>query len=140
MPATLTLSALAYKDGIADSDVVSGRYFISTLAITTASLPYATNAVPYAAVLAASGGTPPYVWTQAAGALPAGLDLASNGVIAGTPLSGGSNTFSLRVTDDIGASVTRQLTLMVVPEPASAGALAAVSALLAAAARRRVHR
>jgi len=40
---------------------------------------------PYTAALYATGGTPPYTWTVAFGALPDGLSLGSDGVIVGTP-------------------------------------------------------
>jgi hypothetical protein len=109
---------LAYKTGIADSDIVSGRYFISTLAIITDTLPLGTVGLAYAAALAAGGGTPPYAWDRAGGSLPAGLALASNGVVQGTPAMVGISTFNARVKDSIGASVTRPLDITVIPEPA----------------------
>ena len=54
--------------------------------IQTTSLPFATFGIPYSATLAASGGTPPFSWEVASGALPAGLSLnSSTGLISGTP-------------------------------------------------------
>ena len=41
--------------------------------------------VPYMQLLVATGGQTPYTWSITSGSLPAGLSLASNGVISGTP-------------------------------------------------------
>ncbi len=69
------------------------------LTITTTSLPNATVGSPYSATLDASGGTAPYSWTVTAGSLPSGLNLSSNGVIAGTPSNQGRYNATLQVTD-----------------------------------------
>ena len=82
--------------------------------ITTTSLPAATVGVPYSTTLQASGGIPPYVWSVASGALPAGLVLSPDGVISGTPTTVGPSTFTIRV-DDPGAVALRSLTLSVNP-------------------------
>jgi large repetitive protein len=54
----------------------------------------------------AAGGKPPYTWTLVSGALPPGLSLSSNGRISGTPTTAGSYSYSLKLTDAAGASVT----------------------------------
>jgi hypothetical protein len=69
------------------------------LTITTTALPNATLGISYSAALTASGGTTPYDWTITSGALPAGLNLSSNGAITGTPSVPGNFTFAVRVTD-----------------------------------------
>jgi len=56
------------------------------LTIATNSLSLGTTATPYSASLQASGGIPPYTWAVTAGQLPAGLTLAPNGTISGTPI------------------------------------------------------
>src|SRR5262249_12498648 len=62
------------------------------LTITTTALPGGVVGAAYSATLAASGGTPPYTWAIASGALPAGLTLApSSGVISGTPTASGTS-------------------------------------------------
>jgi hypothetical protein len=71
---------------------------ISTITITTQSLPAATLNVPYSAPLAAVGGVTPYTWTMS-GVLPSGMSLNSAGVITGTPTAAGSSTFTVQVTD-----------------------------------------
>jgi serine protease len=86
--------------------------------ITTTSLPAGEVGVPYSQSLAAIGGTPPYAWSVSAGALPAGLTLdAATGEVSGTPTAPGTATFTAQVTDDLGASDTQELSLLVVPPP-----------------------
>lgn len=58
--------------------------------------------VPFAAKLAASGGTGTYTWTLAEGALPTGIALAADGTVAGRPSAAGSFGATLRLTDSEG--------------------------------------
>jgi hypothetical protein len=72
------------------------------LTITTTSLPDATNSFFYSQALQASGGTPPYSWfiPNYSASLPPNLNLATNGVISGTPsTSVGGYPFYVDVTD-----------------------------------------
>jgi len=82
------------------------------LTITTAS-PLAQGAIGllYSQNLTASGGTPPYTWTVASGALPAGLTLSTTGTLAGTPTGAGTATFTVQVADSASATATKQLSL-----------------------------
>jgi len=58
----------------------------------------ATN--PYAGFsFSESGGSPPFTWAITSGALPAGLTLASDGTLSGTPTSLGAFAFTVRATD-----------------------------------------
>jgi len=68
--------------------------------ITTQSLPGGCQNAPYSAMLEASGGVAPYTWSIASGSLPAGLWLdSSTGEIGGTPLTAGTASFTVEVTD-----------------------------------------
>jgi len=58
--------------------------------------------VPFAAKLAATGGTGTYTWTLAEGALPTGLALAVDGSVVGKPTTAGSFRATLRLTDTEG--------------------------------------
>jgi len=72
----------------------------SPLTINTSSVPGGKTGVSYSATVAAAGGTQPYVWSIASGALPAGLTLnTANGVISGTPAFAGQSSFAIKVTD-----------------------------------------
>src|SRR3989442_13683490 len=67
--------------------------------ITTASLAGAQVGTAYSADLTATGGKQPYRWTLAAGALPGGLSLASNGLISGTITASGNFPVTVSVQD-----------------------------------------
>jgi sugar lactone lactonase YvrE len=71
--------------------------------------------------LYATGGSQPYNWQIVSGGLPNGLVLDNNGLIHGTPTTGGLFSFGVRVTDANGLSDTRDLTLRIIPEVASGG-------------------
>jgi len=65
----------------------------AALTISTSSLPAGQTGVAYGAVLAATGGTPPYTWSLTSGTFPAGLMLnAATGAITGTPTQAVTNT------------------------------------------------
>lgn len=96
--------------GEAKSSTTDGT---APLAITTVSLPDATVDTAYTATLAADGGEAPYAWTITAGDLPAGLALASDGKITGTPTAAGESTITVRVTDKNALVASKALTLTV---------------------------
>lgn len=77
--------------------------------------PYVGKA--YHATLTASGGTAPYSWTVAAGALPTGLGLSAAGELAGTPTTTGAYSFTLAVKDSASgaAQVPAGFTVYAVP-------------------------
>jgi hypothetical protein len=83
------------------------------LSITTSSLPSGTEGVAYSAQLSATGGTAPYTWTIQSGSLPTGLSLSSAGVISGTPAQAGSFTVVYKVTDNVAATATQSLVLVI---------------------------
>jgi hypothetical protein len=72
-----------------------GIWQLPALTITTTTLPAGSVGVAYSQQLAASGGTPPYTWSLASGALPNGLNLSASGLISGTPTI--ANTFAFKV-------------------------------------------
>jgi hypothetical protein len=57
----------------------------------------------------ATGGTGPYSFVVATGALPTNLSLASNGGISGTPSATGTFTFTVTATDSTGCAGTSAL-------------------------------
>jgi len=80
---------------------------------TSCPLNPATAGQQYTLVVAASGGTAPYGWSLAAGALPQGIQLNSNGFISGSPQVTGTFDFTLRVTDFFGATTTKECSISV---------------------------
>jgi hypothetical protein len=86
--------------------------------ITTSSLPADTINVAYNQTLAATGGTAPLTWSVSTGSLPAGLSLnASTGAITGTPTATGTSSFTARVTDSVGATATKALSIVINAAP-----------------------
>lgn len=70
------------------------------LSISTTSMPSATFGSAYSAPVQAVGGQPTYSFTLVGGALPAGLTMASNGTISGTPTAApGVYTFKVKAVD-----------------------------------------
>ncbi|SOZ21551.1 hypothetical protein CBM2623_A150027 [Cupriavidus taiwanensis] len=78
-----------------------------TITVSSPTLIYAPSSPPpgsvggaYSQSLAvASGGSGPYTYTLASGALPPGMTLSSAGLLAGTPTAGGTFNFTVRATD-----------------------------------------
>lgn len=77
------------------------------LSFGVATLPTAEVGVAYNANLNINGGSPPYNVSLATGVLPPGLNLLSES-IAGTLASVKGSRFTLRVTDDLGATLTQR--------------------------------
>jgi hypothetical protein len=91
--------------------------FTAPFAVTTASLPDATDGAPYSETLAAADGTTPYVWSlqPGSGSLPNGLSIDPNGALTGTPTQGGTFDFAVQATDANGMVATADLSLTVDP-------------------------
>jgi hypothetical protein len=82
-------------------------------------LPDGQVSVPYTVSIGAAGGVSPYSLSVSGGTLPAGLNLAANGQLAGTPTTPGSYTFTVSVTDSAvpALSNVKTFTLTVLPAP-----------------------
>lgn len=85
-----------------------------TLTVTPSNLPIAVGGAPYNVVLQTTGGTAPYSYAFASGALPPGTAFSSSGKFLGTPSVAGTYPLGIRVTDNTGAFVTKSYTLTVV--------------------------
>jgi Putative Ig domain len=87
---------------------------MSTLLITTTSLPAGTKSSAYSQTLAATGGTTPYTWSVLSGSLPTGLSIAgSTGVISGTPSATGTFEFTIENADAASDSATATFTIVI---------------------------
>lgn len=69
--------------------------------------------VPFTASQSATGGSGSFTWTLAGGTIPTGVELKPDGSVTGTPTVPGKFTFSIRVGDTEGRSVTLNPTLVV---------------------------
>ena len=93
---------------------------VSSLVLTTTSLPSGSVGAAYSTTLAATGGTTPYTWAITSGSLPAGLSLnTSSGAITGTPSTSGTSSFTVKATDSSSpaktASANLSITVSAVP-------------------------
>jgi uncharacterized repeat protein (TIGR01451 family) len=110
----------SFEVGLTDANGCSAEalytVFVScpTISISPSALPGGIEFSNYPAqTFIASGGTPPYVFTQTAGSLPAGMTISSNGVLSGTPGSP-STTFTIAATDSNNCTASRLYTLNLV--------------------------
>ena len=85
---------------------------VVTPAVTITTMLYAYPVgAPLSILMSATGGMPPYTWLVTGGSLPQGLTLSSAGLLAGTPTTPGSYSFSVRVTDSQSNSATATLNI-----------------------------
>ena len=87
------------------------------LAIITDSLPDGVVGDTYGAIIEASGGTAPYLWSSVYNELPTGLTLVTSptdaGILYGTPSDAGTHDIIVRVTDARGKTADQVLRLLV---------------------------
>lgn len=118
-PASITVQATNFPgqgtwSAQTNASGVSIVYAPVPLTIDTPSLPDASAGQLYSQTLTASGGVVPHLWTVVSGTLPGGVQLSTDGVLSGTPLSGGYFTFEIGVTDSASVTATRTYVLHVV--------------------------
>ena len=94
--------------------LVTGTYVDPTSVpltiLTNGNMAPATQTVPYAQLMLASGGVIPHSWSMISGALPPGMTL--NGAhLSGTPTTPGTFIFRMRVTSTDGQVAERDFTL-----------------------------
>jgi len=90
--------------------------------ISSDPLPGGEVGMAYDASPTVTGGTGTNTWSVADGTLPSGLTLdPATGEVSGTPTTPGSSTFTLRVTDSLGAIDTVTQTVVVAAAPATDG-------------------
>jgi hypothetical protein len=86
------------------------------LAIATNKLPKGRVGRKYSSDLAGRFGKNPQTWSLAVGTLPAGLTMASaTGKITGTPTAAGISNLTFQVTDALGISSQKSLSLEIQP-------------------------
>ncbi len=85
----------------------------STLAFTSNQLSNGITGRHYQSSFGATGGQAPYTYTLLSGSLPAGLSLSSTGFLSGTPTTGGSSSFVVRLVDAANNAVQQNFTVTV---------------------------
>jgi hypothetical protein len=85
------------------------------LVVQTVSLPRAYLRQPFTIRLEARGGIPPYKWELREGSLPSGIDLRSDGELAGIPTETGEFYFTVTAADSSkpAQQIIQQLSLFV---------------------------
>jgi hypothetical protein len=114
MPAT-NFFTLRVTDGCATIDTpTSITNYTATLILTTYLSDLAVGCA-YANQLQATNGIPPYSWALADGSdpLPPGLQLATNGIISGTPANDGYFTIQVQVIGADGGTTNGTLQIQV---------------------------
>ncbi|WP_083199362.1 autotransporter domain-containing protein [Rhizobium sp. AC44/96] len=91
------------------------------LTFPSQTLPEGTVFSSYHAVLFAASGGAPYRFTVTSGSLPAGLSLATDGTISGTPTTAESQTLTIAATDIYGATGSQVYTITVAAAAPVAG-------------------
>jgi hypothetical protein len=77
---------------------------VITLTPAAGALPPAAVGAPYSQQLSASGGTGPYSFSTAPGALPIWLTLSASGLLSGTPTAAGNFSFAITARDSTNAT------------------------------------
>jgi hypothetical protein len=111
---------VAATNGVGNSvnSAASGTATVNAAAsVTTSTLPGGDVGVAYSQTLVGTGGAPTYSWTET-GALPSGITLSTGGLLAGTTTAA-ANTYPIVVTltDSLGQTATKSLTLNIVADP-----------------------
>jgi hypothetical protein len=88
------------------------RFSVLPLHLGIASLPDGEVNLPFNGNFQIRGGGPPYNIAVIRGALPPGLSLGSP-VLQGTPSRAGNYSFTVRVTDQLGASVSKDFRIKI---------------------------
>ncbi|HOX56343.1 MAG TPA: putative Ig domain-containing protein [Candidatus Paceibacterota bacterium] len=87
----------------------------SPVVVTTTNLPSAKVGENYSFTLNAIGGIAPYLWGLATNvSTPAGLTLATNGVLSGVPSTAGQFVIPVVVTDAVSEQVSQEVGLGIV--------------------------
>jgi parallel beta-helix repeat protein len=81
--------------------------------ILTTSLSGINTGAAYSQQLSVTGGNTPNTWSLSSGTLPTGLALSSSGLLSGTPTTGGTYSFTVKVTDVDSDIDTQALSLVV---------------------------
>lgn len=126
------LSAVDVKASLQSKTITGGR--LNLLSVITGGVnsvqpwPYITNSEDltggavgqvYSHSFTVSGGTQPYSFSVASGALPDGITLSTAGTLSGTPTTAGTSEFTVLVSDSTGPGAGKAFTLVIAAAPVS---------------------
>ncbi len=115
--ATITATSVA-NTGVTTSLTITIN---AVFQFESASLPVATQDVPYSATVTTTGATGPFTWVVLSGNLPPGLTLSNSNTasvaITGTPSTVGSSSVTIQATDGAGTPISHTFTINVNPPP-----------------------
>lgn len=114
-------ATVTVTDSAATPATATAHLTINIFGITSGSLDSGAATVFYTTSIAASGGTPPFVFS--ASGLPAGLSLSGNGALTGTLSDSGTVTFTIQASDSAGLTSIRTFSLTMAQAPVSAKSL-----------------
>jgi hypothetical protein len=98
---SFTVQAVDAK-GATGSTTLTLSLATPVIVLASAAVPAARVGASYRHALFASGGSPRYIYSLAAGSTPDGLDLSSAGVFSGTPRTPGVWLFTVQIIDNHG--------------------------------------
>ena len=101
----------------------------SDLSINDSVTPAASVGEFYSSQMSGSLGVAPYSWKLVSGSLPVGLSITPDGLITGWPVTTDADNdftserfaFVAQVTDSVGASVSKQMTMTLTQQPLAVG-------------------
>jgi hypothetical protein len=111
--------AVRVLDAAGNSALIGARLVTiqnAVLSIATTVVPRGKKGEFYDFTFTAVSGSAPYSWALVSGSLPAGLSLNAAGRISGTPSVFGTFSFSVRVTDSVGASSSAAFSIVIIPD------------------------
>jgi Leucine-rich repeat (LRR) protein len=85
------------------------------LGVTTTSLPHGAVGAAYSVSLAANGGGGGHTWSLLEGTLPAGISLAEDGTISGTPTEDGTFNLTVQVQSRDGQTASAPFSIIIYP-------------------------
>ena len=116
---TFIFTARAYDINMCYADKEYSIYVCPEIAVAPQSLVGGCSGTPLSIQLSATGATGAWTIAVTSGSLPPGTNLSSDGLLSGTPSSGGSYVFTVTVTDEGGCSGTRDYSLEIGAAPSS---------------------
>jgi hypothetical protein len=110
----VTATSIADSSKSANISVAVTPVSVQTLKVSPGNLSQGEEGSAYGAALSATGGTSPYSWSLASGALPPGIALDSQGDLGGLPTAAGTFDFSAAVSDSAGKSANGNFSVTVI--------------------------